>query len=134
MRAFFGVAIAENMEANGPCAFWRKAAADQASADSVVDVRISVITGTGIDELVELVQQRAGFQAPEAAFTARQRHLVALDDATEHLSTGRRLVSEEIELVAEELRLAHLALGEIVGELTPDELLGEIFSTFCIGK
>jgi len=110
------------------------AIADQALAESAVDVQISVVTGTGINDLVELVQQRAGFQAPEAAFTARQRHLVALDDAAEHLATGLRLVSGEIELVAEELRLAHLALGEIVGELTPDELLGEIFSTFCIGK
>ena len=110
------------------------AAADQASVESAVDVRISVVTGAGIDDLVKMVQRRAGFQAPEAAFTARQRHLVALDEAAEHLSASLGQVSGEIELVAEELRLAHLALGEIVGELTPDELLGEIFSTFCIGK
>jgi tRNA modification GTPase len=98
------------------------------------DVEISATTGAGIDQLILLIQQKVGYHAPEAAFTARQRHLQSLDEAAGHLATSLNLDASEAELIAEELRLVHLSLGEIVGELTPDELLGEIFSNFCIGK
>jgi tRNA modification GTPase len=104
------------------------------SISTLGDVQISAVTGAGIEKLVSLIQQRVGYQAPEAAFTARQRHLQALEKVAGHLATSLDLDSGSAELIAEELRLAHLALGEIVGELTPDELLGEIFSNFCIGK
>ena len=104
------------------------------STASGCDVHISAITGSGIDQLVSLIQQRVGYQAPEAAFTARQRHLQALEKAAEHLASCLALPAGSAELIAEELRLVHLALGDIVGELTPDELLGEIFANFCIGK
>ena len=67
---------------------------------------------------------------------ARRRHLVALDDALAALDAAKRSGEEGAgsELVAEDLRLAQRALGEITGEFTTDDLLGRIFATFCIGK
>lgn len=103
-------------------------------AASDCDVMISAATGEGIAELIELVQKRVGFQAPEGAFTARTRHLQALERAADHLNQARVLAAADVELIAEELRELQLALGEIVGEITADDLLGEIFSSFCIGK
>ncbi len=99
-------------------------------------VRISCLTGAGMDSLEEAIKERAGFAGTESAFSARRRHLVALEQAGEALqASGQRLEERAAgELVAEELRRAHLALGEITGQTAPDELLGEIFSTFCIGK
>mgnify|MGYP001812441276 CR=1 FL=1 len=98
------------------------------------DVAISAATGEGIEDLIRLIAERVGYQAPEAAFTARTRHLQALRRATEHVRQAREMTGLEAELIAEELREVQLALGEIVGEITPDDLLGEIFSNFCIGK
>ena len=99
-------------------------------------VRISCLTGAGIESLKEAIKERVGFAGVESAFSARRRHLVALGQAAEALETSRRRLEEGAagEIVAEELRQAHLALGEITGQTAPDELLGEIFSTFCIGK
>jgi tRNA modification GTPase len=111
----------------------RVGADNQPPADSC-EVRISAATGAGLEALTAAVLGRVGYQSQETAFTARQRHLQALDKAMRHLRRGQTLAASEIELVAEELRLAHLALGEIVGEMTADELLGEIFGTFCVGK
>ena len=86
---------------------------------------------TWCDELKRL----AGYQSPEGAFTARRRHLEALDAASLALESGAtRLEEGEGELLAEELRSAHEHLGTIVGETTTDDLLGEIFASFCIGK
>jgi len=72
----------------------------------------------------------------EGGFTARQRHVDALKRAAAHLQEGERQLSEYRagELLAEELRLAQQDLGEITGETVADDLLGEIFSSFCIGK
>ena len=99
-------------------------------------VRISCRTGAGIDSLKEAIKERVGFAGVESAFSARRRHLVALGQAADALDTSRRRLEEGAagEIVAEELRHAHLALGEITGQTAPDDLLGEIFSTFCIGK
>ena len=71
--------------------------------------------------------------AGEDLFMARERHLAALENALAHIVRARE-VEEQIELFAEELRLAHRELGSITGEFTADDLLGEIFSRFCIGK
>jgi len=100
-------------------------------------VAISVKTGAGVDALVEDIEQRVGFQ-PEAtgSFSARRRHLDALARARQHLQQGQsQLESAKAgELLAEDLLLAQQALSEVTGEFTSDDLLGEIFSSFCIGK
>jgi tRNA modification GTPase len=72
----------------------------------------------------------------EGIFMARQRHLHALFTTREHLENAAALLGEakESDLLAEELRLAQRALSSITGEFTADDLLGEIFSRFCIGK
>ncbi len=102
-----------------------------------VQLALSALTGAGIDRLRS--QIKACFSAgdeTEARFIARHRHLEALQTAWKHVESGmKHLFNEEAaELFAEELRLAQRALGEITGEVTSDDLLGRIFSTFCIGK
>jgi len=99
-------------------------------------VRISCLTGAGMNDLKAAIKRRVGFSAGESAFSARRRHLVALDQAADALETSLQRLDEGAagEIVAEELRHAHLALGEIIGQTAPDDLLGAIFSTFCIGK
>ena len=100
-------------------------------------VRLSAATADGIDVLVAHLRQAAGLaDAQEADFIARRRHLDALARAATALEQGHhRLVDDQAgELLAEELRLAHAALGEITGEFTSEDLLGAIFSSFCIGK
>ena len=79
----------------------------------------------------------AGFRdLGEGAFTARRRHVEALRDAQQRFEAGRAALrtARAGELLAEELRLAQQALGTITGEVTADDLLGRIFSAFCIGK
>jgi tRNA modification GTPase len=82
--------------------------------------------------------QLAGWQAGnEGVFIARERHVSALRTTGQHLAEARALIASPdpaLELLAEELRLAHDALGLITGACTPDDLLGEIFGRFCIGK
>lgn len=98
------------------------------------EVWLSARTGAGVDLLREKLLVAAGWQAAgEGAFMARARHLEALDRAASHLAVARESTGQ-LELFAEELRLAQSALSEITGEFTADDLLGEIFSTFCIGK
>ena len=72
----------------------------------------------------------------EGAFTARRRHTESLERALEHFRSGRKALDEQRagELLAEELRLAQEALGEITGAVSSDDLLGRIFASFCIGK
>ncbi len=100
-------------------------------------VRLSAQTGAGLDALRTRIRELAGFRdLGEGAFTARQRHVAALRDARKHFEGGRAALRDARagELLAEELRLAQQALGTITGEFTADDLLGRIFSEFCIGK
>jgi tRNA modification GTPase len=100
------------------------------------EVFVSALTGAGIETLISRITESVGFASThEGTFTARARHVEALKRARVHIEAGLgQLAFPALELFAEELRLAHHALGEIVGEFTPDDLLGEIFGKFCIGK
>ena len=100
---------------------------------SGVRLALSAKTGEGMELLRQELLRLAGWQPTEAVFIARERHLAALRETAAHLCEARALTSH-LELFAEELRLAQFALSAITGEFTPDELLGEIFSRFCIGK
>ena len=92
----------------------------------------------GLDALRERLLALAGWHAqPEGVFIARTRHVQALRRTREHLLLAQELVARQdaaLDLLAEELRLAHDALGEITGAFSADDLLGEIFGRFCIGK
>jgi tRNA modification GTPase len=102
--------------------------------EGAVAVAVSAKTGEGMDRLREAIVRAAGWSsAGENVFLARARHLRALEAASAHLERAR-LEKERWELFAEELRLAQFELGRITGEVTADDLLGEIFSRFCIGK
>ena len=97
-------------------------------------IHLSAKTGAGLDNLRRALLEVAGWQGPdESVFSARQRHVVALERALEAVRRAAGQLSNS-ELFAEELRLAHESLGTILGEFLPDDLLGEIFSRFCIGK
>ena len=101
------------------------------------EIYLSAKTGQGIDLLKDYLKQAMHFQeAGEGTFMARRRHLLALEQALNHVTEGiAQLTSNKAgELLAEELRLAQIALSQITGEFTSDDLLGEIFSSFCIGK
>ena len=100
-------------------------------------IRLSAKIGAGVDRLCARLKTLAGYEPrAEGIFMARRRHIAALDNALASLDAARRTADEGagVELVAEELRLAQRALGEITGEFTTDDLLGRIFATFCIGK
>ncbi len=98
----------------------------------------SAQTGAGLQALRQTLLQRVGWQAvPEGLFIARERHVRALAATAAHLREALAQVSlpaPPLDLVAEELRLAHEQLGSITGRMSADELLGEIFGRFCIGK
>ncbi len=97
-------------------------------------LHVSARTGAGIDGLRAWLLEAAGWRSlPEGVFMARQRHVVALREALDHVQRARNVL-QQLELAAEEARLAHRALGRITGEVSADELLGEIFGRFCIGK
>jgi tRNA modification GTPase len=101
------------------------------------EVRLSAKTGEGIDALRRRLCALAGYQdLGEGAFTARQRHVDALNRAFGHFDAGRQALAAARagELLAEELRLAQEALGQITGAVSSDDLLGRIFAEFCIGK
>lgn len=103
----------------------------------VVELRVSAQTGDGLKQLREHLKQCVGYQSgSEGQFMARRRHLEALKRAGQHLEQGLTQLKEFSagEILAEELRLAQQALGDITGEVSADDLLGEIFSSFCIGK
>jgi tRNA modification GTPase len=102
-----------------------------------VAISLSAKRGEGIDLLRQELLRIAGWHHTEDVFIARERHLRALAAAQEHIAAARQVVEGSmpaLELFAEELRLAQHALGEITGEFTADDLLGVIFSRFCIGK
>ncbi len=110
-----------------------------ASAGDIEDaVRVSAITGQGLEALHQCLRGLAMGSTEEASageFTARGRHVEALRRAQAHAEAANsELGHEMLELAAEELRLAHESLGEITGKVSADDLLGRIFSAFCIGK
>ncbi|MGZ5130459.1 MAG: tRNA uridine-5-carboxymethylaminomethyl(34) synthesis GTPase MnmE [Caldimonas sp.] len=116
---------------------------DAASAETLGSrpsraIVISAVTGAGLEELRRELLERAGWQAGgEGVFAARARHVDALQRARSHLRDAQAHAEAgdtALELVAEELRRAHDALGEITGRFTADDLLGAIFGRFCIGK
>lgn len=101
-------------------------------------VHVSATTGLGLDRLHTRLRELASGSAGdsvEGEFSARARHVEAIVLAIGHAERAEaELVHEHLELAAEELRLAHDALGEITGRMSADDLLGRIFSSFCIGK
>lgn len=110
---------------------------EAAGAISEDTIGLSAKTGAGLDVLRDSIRELAGYEnRGEGAFTARRRHLDALALARAHFRRGRQALQESRagELLAEELRLSHQALGEITGAVSSDDLLGKIFSEFCIGK
>ena len=121
---------------------FNKADAAPGRARSVAEAHagrvISAATGQGLDALRRELLARAGWQGQaEGVFIARARHIAALKRARAHLADAAahaRAGDAALELVAEELRAGHDALGEITGAFTADDLLGVIFSRFCIGK
>jgi len=116
---------------------WNKADLKQLGTDPNC-LTLSAKTGAGLAELRQAILKAVGWQAaPEGLFIARQRHVHALQGVGDHLELAREhLMSKApaLEVIAEELRLALNDLSSITGEFTPDDLLGEIFSKFCIGK
>lgn len=102
------------------------------------DVPVSALTGEGLDTLRATLLRAAGDEpGAETLFTARERQVEALAEAAAHLDEARAMLvfgNDRLELLAEELRLAHEALGRITGKVDADQLLGEIFRNFCIGK
>jgi tRNA modification GTPase len=103
-------------------------------------VSLSAKTGAGIDLLRDELKRVAGWEqetSGESVFLARERHLRALAIARDHLALAAHYAAQtdsQLDLFAEELRLAGNAIGEITGEVSADDLLGAIFSRFCIGK
>ena len=103
--------------------------------ESLPVIEISALTGEGVETLVAHLQACAGWEGEaQGSFSARRRHLSALERAAEHLLGASRELPSAPELAAEEMRAAQSALSELTGEFTSDDLLGEIFSSFCIGK
>ena len=101
-------------------------------------IRVSAVSGQGLETLHQRLRGLAMGNTEEAGageFSARGRHVEALRRAQVHAETAKSELSHEmLELAAEELRMAHEALGEITGKVSADDMLGRIFSTFCIGK
>jgi tRNA modification GTPase len=109
----------------------------RAQQDGVPVLAVSALTGAGIDLLREHLKGLMGYQAAgEGALSARRRHLEALEHGRRHLEEAVIQLQRYRagELVAEELRLAQDQLGTITGRVSSDDLLGKIFSSFCIGK
>ena len=97
---------------------------------------VSAVSGYGLEKLATRLVQSQATTGEAAVFTARQRHINALQRTKDLLNRAAIGFDQRVgpELIAEDCLLAHQTLGEIVGQLTPDDLLGEIFSSFCIGK
>jgi tRNA modification GTPase len=124
---------ADLAEANDLTSGTRTSKTQQADA-----VLLSALTGQGLADLRLALLQHAGWQASDGGlFTARARHVQALQAAHQHVQAAQAHAAARdaaLDLLAEELRLAHRALGEITGVFTSEDLLGKIFSGFCIGK
>jgi len=117
---------------------FNKADAVEGSGLPTGALALSAKTTAGLDGLRARLLKQVGWHAtPEGLFIARERHVQALKRTREHLELALAVATQEppaLDLLAEELRLSHDALGEITGTFSADELLGEIFSKFCIGK
>jgi tRNA modification GTPase len=115
---------------------WNKS--DAAAIENAQGVVISAKTGQGLQALRDLLLRTVGWQSsPEGLFMARERHVQALSSVRAQLQKAAlqlRVASPALDLLAEDLRQAQLHLSQITGKFTPDDLLGEIFSKFCIGK
>ncbi|HEY7872088.1 MAG TPA: tRNA uridine-5-carboxymethylaminomethyl(34) synthesis GTPase MnmE [Rudaea sp.] len=112
------------------------AAARAETRGGEIHIWLSVRTGAGLDLLREELKRFAGHdESAQGAFSARTRHVQALETVAVHLHAAKEHLEHRTgELAAEELRQAQQALGEITGQFSSDDLLGRIFSTFCIGK
>jgi len=110
----------------------------KANNKNVNTVFLSAKQQVGLQQMTELLLSIAGLQVQqETPWLARERHLIALKESMEHLNQAYDFAQQDdrvLDLFAEELRLSHEALNSITGEFTSDDLLGEIFSSFCIGK
>ena len=116
---------------------WNKA--DATSLRPLQGIGLSAKTGTGLDDLRQALLQAAGWQnqGGEGVFMARERHLQAIQRVQYHLHEAHLHLTgcdPALDLLAEELRLAQNSLNEITGEFSSDDLLGVIFTQFCIGK
>jgi tRNA modification GTPase len=104
----------------------------------VGEIVISAKTGEGVDALKQKILEKVGWGGPqEGTILARRRHLDCLERAAEHIEKSEQFAengNNSLELFAEELFLAQNHLGQITGKLLPDDLLGKVFSQFCIGK
>lgn len=100
------------------------------------NIYISAKNGSGITNLINRIKEIVGYQPAEGQFLARRRHMQALEDTQELLISGENALISNLsgELLAEDLRQAHHELSKITGEFSSDDLLGAIFSSFCIGK
>ncbi|WP_397412419.1 tRNA uridine-5-carboxymethylaminomethyl(34) synthesis GTPase MnmE [Polaromonas sp.] len=139
--AEIAAAIGDRLPANTPVIdVWNKS--DMADAEVLAAVAsgvpISAKTGAGLQQLRQQLLQVVGWQAaPEGVFMARERHVRALRQVEAQLARADAQLharTPALDLLAEDLRQAQNALGDITGQFTPDDLLGEIFSKFCIGK
>ncbi len=139
--AEIAAAISNRLPANTPVIdVWNKS--DMADAEVLAAVAsgvpISAKTGAGLQQLRQQLLQVVGWQAaPEGVFMARERHVRALRQVEAQLARADAQLQARapaLDLLAEDLRQAQNALGDITGQFTPDDLLGEIFSKFCIGK
>ena len=131
--------IAQRLPADVPrLELYNKADHPDARPAPADGLTLSAATGQGLESLRQTLLARAGWQpSGEGLVTARARHVQALARTAHHLAQADQQLQgpePELELLAEDLRLAHESLGEITGHFTPDDLLGEIFSRFCIGK
>ena len=107
------------------------------AGESEEKIYVSALTGQGIDLLKSAIKRVAGYrQTEDSQFIARERHINAIQKAEDALLNGLEQLRnyKAGELLAEELAQCQRALGEITGEVTSDDLLGMIFSSFCIGK
>ena len=113
-----------------------KAKAEIKEVENQTEVSLSAKNGDGIDLLRQALSEAAGYKPDgEGVFLARKRHILAIDLTLNYINSAiEQLEGGASELVAEDLRQAGMSLGTITGEFSSDDLLGEIFSSFCIGK
>ena len=136
--AAIAAAMARKVSARVPVLdIWNKADASD-TALPAAGLVLSAKTGTGLDALRRELLKLAGWQpGAEGVYMARERHVQALQQVASHLefaSAHLAAQAQSLDLLAEELRLAQNALNQITGEFSSDDLLGVIFSSFCIGK